>query len=48
MKSNLRDWINYLNLRTGNGTQLEHQAIAKEIKKILVQEFPIIAEALKW
>jgi thymidylate synthase (FAD) len=48
MKGNIRDWINYLNLRTGNGTQLEHQVIAKEIKKILVQEFPIIAEALKW
>jgi thymidylate synthase (FAD) len=48
MKSNLRDWINYLNLRTGNGTQKEHQDIANEIKKIFVKEFPVIAEALKW
>jgi thymidylate synthase (FAD) len=48
MKGNLRDWINYLNLRTGNGTQKEHQDIANEIKKIFVKEFPIMAEALKW
>lgn len=48
MKGNVRSWINYLQVRIGNGTQLEHQDIANEIKKIFVQEFPIISEALNW
>lgn len=48
MKGPVRSWIHYINLRTGNGTQKEHQEIAKEIKKIFIKEFPIVAEALKW
>jgi thymidylate synthase (FAD) len=48
MKGNVRSWIHYINLRTGNGTQLEHQEIAKAIKAIFVQQFPTIAKALNW
>lgn len=48
MNGNLRTWIHYLQLRTGNGTQLEHREIADACKVIFVQEFPIIAEALGW
>ena len=48
MKGNIRSWIHYIELRNGNGTQLEHQEIANAIKKIFIQEFPIIAESLGW
>lgn len=48
MKGNIRSWIHYLQIRTGNETQKEHRDIANEIKKIMINEFPIIAEALRW
>lgn len=48
MTGNIRSWIHYLQLRTGNGTQLEHQVIAKEIQRIFLEQFPIISEALGW
>lgn len=48
MHGTIRDWIHYLNLRTGNGTQLEHKQIADEIKQIFIKELPIISKALNW
>lgn len=48
MKGNLRSWITYLDLRTANGTQLEHQDIANEIKKLFIEQFPIISKAKGW
>lgn len=48
MNGTVRSWIHYLNLRCGNGTQLEHKQIADAIKDIFVKEFPTIAEALDW
>jgi len=46
MVSNLRDWIHFINLRTGNGTQQEHKEIAEQCKAIFQQQFPIISEAM--
>lgn len=48
MKGNLRSWITYLDLRCGQGTQLEHIQIAEAIKTIFVEQFPIIAKAKGW
>src|SRR6185369_11548061 len=48
MKSNLRDWIHYINLRVRDDTQKEHRDIANAIKPIFAEQFPIIAEALGW
>lgn len=49
MKGNLRDWIFYLKLRSGNGTQLEHKQIVDEIiKDIFVPNFPVISSVLGW
>lgn len=48
MSGNLRSWITYIDLRSGNGTQKEHMDIANEAKKIFVSQFPIISEALGW
>lgn len=46
MNGTLRSWITYIALREKNGTQLEHMEIAKLIKEIFCQQFPVIAEAL--
>lgn len=48
MNGTVRSWIHYLNLRNGNGTQLEHKEIADAIKDIFIKEFPVISEALNW
>lgn len=48
MTGSLRSWIHYLELRCGNGTQLEHKVIADEIKQVFIRELPIISEALGW
>lgn len=46
MAGTLRSWIHYIQLRTGNGTQYEHQLIALEILNILQKEFPTITKSL--
>jgi len=46
MTGNVRDWIHYLNLRTGNGTQKEHADVARQIQTVFIETFPIISEAL--
>lgn len=48
MHGTLRDWIHYLNLRCGNGTQKEHRDVATGIQQIFSTHFPVIAEALGW
>lgn len=48
MHGTVRDWVHYLNLRCANGTQLEHQEVAKEIQKIFLDKFPTISKALEW
>lgn len=48
MTGNIRSWIHYLELRCGNGTQLEHKVIADAIKDIFIRELPIISTALGW
>jgi thymidylate synthase (FAD) len=44
MAGSLRSWIHFCQLRCANGTQLEHQAIAKQCWEIICAEFPSIAE----
>lgn len=46
MSGSLRSWITYIGLREKNGTQKEHMIIAKECKRIFIEQFPIISEAL--
>lgn len=48
MNGTIRSWIHYLEIRDDEHTQKEHQLIAKEIKKIFVENFPNISEALGW
>ena len=46
MSGTLRSWIHYVDLRSANGTQKEHQQIALAVKDILRKEVPAIAEAV--
>lgn len=48
MKGNIRSWITYLDLRTGNGTQQEHREIAEAVKVIFTEQLPIVAAAKGW
>ena len=48
MSGSCRSWIHYIQLRSANGTQKEHMDIAQECKKIFVEQFPTVAEALDW
>ena len=45
MHGTLRSWMHYIQLRTGNGTQLEHREIAEECMHWFGHCFPSIAEA---
>lgn len=40
MSGSLRSWIHYCKLRMGNGTQKEHQDIARDCWDIILKEFP--------
>lgn len=37
----IRSWIHYIELRSANGTQLEHMELAQEIAKVITKVFPL-------
>lgn len=45
VQGTLRSWMHYCGLRRGNGTQYEHQILAREAFEILWQHIPIILQA---
>ena len=47
MTGSCRSWIHYINLRSAHGTQKEHMLIAEECRKIFVDQFPSVSEALE-
>jgi thymidylate synthase (FAD) len=42
MSGTLRDWLHYLEVRTGNGTQREHQSVARDVLNVLTDVCPTI------
>ena len=48
MTGSCRSWIHYINLRSAHGTQKEHMEIAESCRKIFVEQFPAVSEALEW
>ena len=48
MTGSCRSWIHYINLRSAHGTQKEHMVIAESCRKIFVEQFPAVSEALEW
>lgn len=41
MNGTIRSWIHYIQLRSANGTQLEHQLVALECAKAIAKIFPM-------
>lgn len=48
MNGTIRSWIHYIQLRTANGTQLEHIQIAEKCREIFKSQLPLISKALGW
>jgi thymidylate synthase (FAD) len=47
MNGTLRSWIHFIELRSGNGTQLEHQAVAVECAQAIAAIFPMAQDLVK-
>jgi len=41
MNGTLRSWIHFIELRSANGTQKEHQLVALECAKVIAEVFPL-------
>ena len=41
MHGTLRSWIHFIELRSANGTQLEHQLVARECGRVIAEVFPM-------
>ncbi len=46
MSGTIRSWLHYIDLRGANGTQAEHQTIARQIGEILDTQLPTVARAM--
>ena len=44
MNGTLRSWIHFIELRSANGTQLEHQEVAKACAQVIAEIFPMASE----
>jgi thymidylate synthase (FAD) len=44
MNGTLRSWVHFIQLRSANGTQKEHQLVAKECAKVIAKVFPMANE----
>ena len=47
MNGTLRSWIHYIELRSANGTQLEHQQVACACAEVISTIFPMSSEFVK-
>jgi thymidylate synthase (FAD) len=47
MNGTLRSWIHFIELRSGNGTQKEHQEVARACAKIIAEVFPLATQLTK-
>ncbi len=48
MTGSVRSWIHYINLRSAHGTQKEHMDLVENVRKVFVEQFPIVSQALDW
>jgi thymidylate synthase (FAD) len=46
MNGTLRSWIHFIELRSGHGTQLEHQQVAKACAEVIATVFPLTHEVV--
>jgi thymidylate synthase (FAD) len=47
MNGTLRSWIHFIQLRSANGTQKEHQEVARQCAKVIAEVFPLANELIK-
>ena len=47
MNGTLRSWIHFIELRSGNGTQQEHQEVARACAQVISEIFPMSIELMK-
>jgi thymidylate synthase (FAD) len=47
MNGTLRSWIHFIELRSANGTQLEHQLVARECGSVIAAVFPMLSSHIK-
>ena len=45
MNGTLRSWLHYTDLRSSNGTQLEHKLISDSVKDLILNQTPLIYDA---
>ena len=48
MTGSVRSWIHYIELRSAHGTQKEHMDLVENVRKVFIQEFPVVSQALDW
>ena len=48
MTGSCRSWAHYINLRSAHETQKEHMEIAESCRKVFIEQFPSVSEALEW
>ena len=48
MTGSCRSWVHYIHLRSAHGTQKEHMEIAEACRKVFIEQFPAVSEALEW
>ena len=48
MTGSVRSWIHYINLRSAHGTQKEHMDLVKNVRKVFMEQFHIVSQALDW
>ena len=44
MNGSLRSWVHFIQLRSANGTQLEHQLVAKACAEVIAKIYPMATE----
>jgi len=44
MNGTLRSWVHFIELRSGNGTQLEHMEVARACASVIAEVFPMAGE----
>jgi thymidylate synthase (FAD) len=44
MNGTLRSWVHFIELRSANGTQLEHQEVARACAKVIAEIFPMSSD----
>ena len=48
MTGSVRSWIHYIELRSSHGTQKEHMDVVENVRKVFIQQFPTVSQALDW